>query len=99
MATAADALTAPKPYRLLNGQPALLVTQPCSRTIVEPGIISVAETPEKVASTFLAVLARMYFKSRTLRLGLASSIMATTPAAFGVAELVPLKVAVYWQLG
>src|SRR5438132_3804103 len=99
MATAAAASTAPNPYRLLNDQPALLVTQPCSRTIVEPEIIVLEATPGNAPSTFLAVLARMYFKSRTLRLGLASSIMATTPATFGVAELVPLKVAVYWQLG
>ncbi len=59
----------------------------------------VEDTPEKVASTFLAVVARMYFRSRTLSLGLASSVIATTPATFGVAELVPFIVAVYWQFG
>src|SRR5438093_1133150 len=99
MATAAAASTAPNPYRLLNDQPALLVTQPCSRTIVEPEIIVLEATPGNVPSTFLAVLARMYFRSRTLSLGLASSIIATTPATFGVAALVPFIVAVYWQFG
>src|SRR5947207_12332453 len=97
MATAAAASTAPNPYRLLNDQPALLVTQPCSRAMVEPEIIVLEATPGNVPSTFLAVLARMYFRSRTLRLGLASRIMATTAATLGVAELVPFIVAVYWQ--
>src|ERR1700681_421582 len=99
MATAAPASTAPNPYRLLNDQAALLVTQPCSRTIVEPEIMVVEETPGKVLSTFLAVLARMYFRSRTLSLGLASSIIATTPVTFGAAALVPFIAAVYWQFG
>src|SRR5207244_1982812 len=69
----------------------------CSRTIVAPAMILLDETPGNAASTFLAVLARMYFRSRTLRLGLASSIIATTPATFGVAALVPFIAAVYWQ--
>jgi hypothetical protein len=93
MATAAEVLTAPETIPVAK-RPACAIGHPAlPRTMVDPEMISVSHAG-KAASTFLAVFARMA-SDPYAQIGISSSIMATTPATFGVAALVPFIIAVY----
>src|SRR5262245_6655474 len=90
---AAETLMRPKPYQLWYRKPKVPGVACHAGSTGYPDAVTAASSmaAPSASCSLVAVTARIYFTSRQVRFGLASSSNATTPLVTGAADDVPLK--------